>query len=52
MCKKPKTSLEEALVPPTAAEILAFREELDMTREEFAEFIGVSLEDIKRWENG
>ena len=52
MCEKPKTSLEETLVITTVDEIIAFRKELDMTREEFAKFIGVSLEDIERWEDG
>lgn len=51
MSQKPKTNPEEVIVLVTADEISAFREELDMTREEFAKFIGVSLEDIERWED-
>lgn len=35
-----------------SAEIVGFREKMDMTQEEFAEYLGVGVASLKRWENG
>lgn len=33
-------------------EIISFRKKMDMTQEEFAEYLGVGVASLKRWENG
>jgi len=36
----------------TCSEIIGFREKMDMTQDAFAEYLGVGVASLKRWENG
>ena len=38
--------------PLTPSQILTIRQKLHMTQEEFANYIGITMSTISRWENG